>query len=78
MPGLRCAQEAVDLEYKGHVWRLDAILVDKFCPGDLIAPGTAPLLLQRQQHGLRLGKAALVACRADARLQVLLPESDLF
>ena len=70
MPALAARQEAVDLEYKGRVWRLDDILVDKFCPGDLIAPGTAPLLLQPQAHKLQLSAAAHAACRGDALLQV--------
>ena len=60
----------MDLEYKGHVWRLDAILVDKFCPGDLITPGSAPLLLQPQANKLKLGKAALAACQGNTLLQV--------
>lgn len=66
-------QEDVAIVYKGHVYALDSILVDKFCPGDLLAPGTLPLLLQKQRNPVRLTKAALAAfdgCPGDALLQV--------
>ena len=69
-------QEDVAIVYKGHEYRLDSILVDKFWPGDLIAPGTLPLLLQPQKNPVRLGKAAwatLDSCMGDAKLQVNFP-----
>ena len=73
-----CLQEDLAIVYKGHEYALDSILVDKFHPGDLIAPGSAPLLLQRQEHRVKLGKAALAVldmCQGDAQLHVSTPQS---
>ncbi|EIE20643.1 cytidine deaminase-like protein [Coccomyxa subellipsoidea C-169] len=52
--------ESMDIVYKGNCYRLDDILVDKFCPSDLIEPGTAPLLLE-QQHNAEAAEAAVKA-----------------
>lgn len=47
-------QEEVEIVYKGNCYHLDDILVDKFCPSDLIDPGSSPLLLQPQKNLLQL------------------------
>jgi hypothetical protein len=49
-------QEDVEIIYKGQCYHLNDILVDKFCPSDLIAPGTSPLLLEPQENLLQLAK----------------------
>ncbi|CAK0771087.1 hypothetical protein CVIRNUC_003831 [Coccomyxa viridis] len=50
--------ETIELAYKGHSYRLNDILVDKFCPSDLIEPGSAPLLLEQQRNDVHLSKGA--------------------
>jgi hypothetical protein len=49
-------QESTEIVYKGKCYHLDDILVDKFCPSDLIEPGTAPLLLEQQHNAVCLAK----------------------
>ena len=84
-------QSTIELAYKGSTYRLDDILVDKFCPSDLIEPGTAPLLLEQQSNGVYFSTAAeqllchhpelqvgLDACHSIAvidRLSVQCPDS---
>ena len=63
-------QDTIELAYKGSTYRLDDILVDKFCPSDLIEPGTAPLLLQQQSNGVHLTSAAEELLRQRPDLQV--------
>lgn len=46
----------MEIVYKGNCYHLDDILVDKFCPSDLIEPGTAPLLLEQQHNAVCLAK----------------------
>lgn len=72
---LRCCewlQDTIELAYKGHTYHLDDILVDKFCPSDLIAPGTAPLLLEQQHNAVALSKSAQESLRQKPELQVRL------
>ncbi len=63
-------QDTIELAYKGSTYRLDDILVDKFCPSDLIEPGTAPLLLEQQSNGVRFTPAAEELLRQCPDLQV--------
>lgn len=63
-------QETIELAYKGHSYRLNDILVDKFCPSDLIEPGTAPLLLEQQRNNVHLSKSAEAALQQRPDLRV--------
>ena len=44
--------------------------MDKFCPSDLIEPGTAPLLLEQQSNGVHFTQAAEDVLRQHPDLQV--------
>ncbi|CAL8468160.1 g7699 [Coccomyxa elongata] len=48
--------ETMEIVYKGKCYHLDDILVDKFCPSDLIEPGTTPLLLEPQRNNVCLAE----------------------
>lgn len=65
-------QDTIELAYKGSTYRLDDILVDKFCPSDLIEPGTVPLLLEQQSNAVRFSAAAQTQLRQRPELQVIL------
>ena len=72
-PGRRACsslQETIELAYKGHSYRLNDILVDKFCPSDLIEPGTAPLLLEQQHNIVHLSKSAEATLQQRPELRV--------
>ncbi len=61
----------MEIVYKGNCYHLDDILMDKFCPSDLIEPGTAPLLLEPQRNALCLDKDFNPAAASGALTQVL-------
>lgn len=61
----------MEIVYKGNCYHLDDILVDKFCPSDLIEPGTAPLLLEPQRNALCLDEDSSPAAASEALTQVL-------
>ena len=63
-------QDTIDLAYKGSTYRLNDILVDKFCPSDLIEPGTAPLLLEQQHNAVHFSTSAEEQLRQSPELQV--------
>ena len=72
-PGRRACsslQETIELAYKGHSYRLNDILIDKFCPSDLIEPGTAPLLLEQQHNNVHLSKSAEATLQQRPELRV--------
>ena len=68
MRGVSSLQDSIQLAYKGNTYHLNDILVDKFCPSDLIEPGTAPLLLEQQNNALLLLKGP----------NVVLPDASWF
>ena len=70
MRGVLSLQDTIQLAYKGNTYRLDDILVDKFCPSDLIEPGTAPLLLEQQHNALLLPKGLEMVPLDVSRFQV--------
>ena len=63
-------QETIELAYKGHSYRLNDILVDKFCPSDLIEPGTAPLLLEQQHNDVHFSNSAEATLQQRPELRV--------
>ena len=63
-------QETIELAYKGHSYRLNDILVDKFCPSDLIEPGTAPLLLEQQRNDVHFSESAEATLQQRPELRV--------
>ena len=72
-PGIQASsslQETIELAYKGHSYRLNDILVDKFCPSDLIEPGTAPLLLEQQHNDVHFSKSAEATLQQRPELRV--------
>ena len=72
-PGIRASsslQETIELAYKGHSYRLNDILVDKFCPSDLIEPGSAPLLLEQQRNDVHFSKGAEATLQQRPELRV--------
>ena len=70
MRGVSSLQDTIQLAYKGNTYHLDDILVDKFCPSDLIEPGTAPLLLEQQHNALLLLKGPNVVPLDASSFQV--------
>ena len=63
-------QDTIELAYKGSTYHLNDILVDKFCPSDLIEPGTAPLLLEQQHNAVQFSTSAMEQLRQSPELQV--------
>lgn len=63
-------QDTIELAYKGSKYCLNDILVDKFCPSDLIEPGTAPLLLEQQHNAVHFSTSAEEKLRQSPELQV--------
>lgn len=64
-------QETMEIVYKGNSYHLDDILLDKFCPSDLIEPGTAPLLLEPQRNTVCLAEDFSATAASSMVTQVL-------